>query len=122
MAKNEDNKAFDAEAAPQPKAQAPSVSAVGHVVELKPHIGYRSSPRFGRIPVRHKQDLIYVNGIHCGYVGTHKAAAVIMLEPPPEDITKAIVAHVTKVRGGVKPAKVVGAPSDEDAAEAFDGE
>jgi hypothetical protein len=104
-------------------AKAPLVDLAesGHVVELKPHTGIKKTRLYGNVTVRHNQDYVFVNGRHCGYVGTAPGAPVIFLEPPPEDIIAAVVAHVTVLRGE-KPCKVAGAPSDSQVAESLPDE
>lgn len=83
-------------------------------VQLKPHIGKMRSI-FGPIEVEHDQWMIYVNGLHVGYVGKSPSAPINIFAEMSKSMLQDVRAEVAKELGSVS--VVVQPPTDEEVAE-----
>lgn len=83
-------------------------------VQLKPHIGKMRSI-FGPIEVEHDQWMIYVNGLHVGYVGKAPTAPINIFAEMSKSMLQDVRAEVAKQLGSVS--VVVQPPTDEEVAE-----
>lgn len=72
---------------------------------LRPHVGRTISGR----EVHFAQDMIYVRGLHVGFVGHERGAAVNLIRALPEDTKQRLVAFITHQRGAA-PHRVAEAP------------
>lgn len=91
---------------------------IERTIDLRPHVGFT---REGR-KVQHAQDMIYLNGLHVGYVGHLTGAAVNLIRPVDEATKEAIVQRVAELRGAA-PQKVVEMPilTDEEQLDLAEG-
>lgn len=83
-------------------------------VELKPHKGMMRSI-FGPIEVEHDQWMIYVNGLHVGYVGKSPAAPINIFQEMTKSMLQDVRSEISKLLGGVS--VVVQPPTDAEVAE-----
>lgn len=79
-------------------------------VELKPHMGVRRTAA-GAFNVRLPQSVIFVNGVHSGYVGDSQSSHISLIHSGlPKEVVAAIKTKVDAKRGTVTP-NIVQAPT-----------
>jgi len=86
-------------------------------IDLKPHKGVMRSI-LGPIEVEHDQFMIYVNGLHVGYVGKQPGAPINIFQEVGKSMLADIRAEVAKQLSVVGPVAVT--PTDEEVEEHFD--
>lgn len=87
-----------------------------HKVTFKPHIGVQRSI-FGPIEVEHDQYMIFINGMHVGYVGKAAGSPINIFAEVPKSVIADIRQAVAEQHGIIGPVAIP--PTAAEVAEHF---